>query len=122
MTGTKGSPQFIPVLLFLIAGVAGALGQYLYKLGGIRLGTEALIRNWPLFSGMAMFSMVMVLMVWAFNLGGRMSVVYPVYATTFVWATLIGIVIDHEPYTLTQLAGVGVIVAGVAIVAIGAPQ
>ena len=102
--------------------MAGALGQYLYKLGGLRLGAEALIRNWPLFSGMAMFGVVMVLMVWAFKLGGRMSVVYPAYATTFVWATLIAILVDNEPYTLTQLTGTGMIVAGVAIVAIGAPQ
>ena len=114
--------QTIPVLLNLLAAVVGAVGQYLYKIGGNRLGQEPFFKNWPLFTGMILFCGVMVLFVWAFKLGGRLSVVYPVYATTFLWGTLLAVWLEKEPYSVMQLAGVGVVVAGVAMVALGAPN
>lgn len=116
---TAPSGQLIPILLNLAAAVLGAVGQYLYKLGGARMGSTPLVRNWPLFSGMALFCVVMVLFVIAFRLGGRLSVVYPVYATTFVWGTLLAVWFDHEPWTWMQMGGVAVILLGVTMVALG---
>ena len=119
---SETSSQLVPILLNLVAAVLGASGQYLYKMGAGRLSTIPLYRNWPIFVGMFLFCVVMVLFVVAFRLGGRMSVVYPIYATTFVWGTLIAIQFDHEPYSWVQLAGVGVILAGVAMIAWGSPR
>ena len=119
---SQSTSQFVPIVLNLIAAVLGALGQYLYKLGGLRLGTEPIYRNWPLYTGMVLFCVVMVLFVVAFRLGGRLSVVYPVYATTFVWGTGLAIWLDHEPVTPMQIAGVGVIVLGVTFVALGSAR
>src|SRR5690349_17240182 len=89
--------QAIPMLLNLVAAVIGALGQYFYKLGGTRLGTTPFFKNWPLLLGMLLFCGVMVLFVAAFKMGGRLSVVYPVYATTFVWGTLLAAWLEKEP-------------------------
>ena len=114
--------QFLPIVLNLIAAVVGALGQYLYKMGGNRLGQVPFIKNWPLYIGMMFFCVVMVLFVWAFKMGGRLSVVYPVYATTFVWGTIMAIYFDREPYSLMQLVGVGIVILGVSLVAVGAPK
>jgi drug/metabolite transporter (DMT)-like permease len=109
--------QFVPILLNLAAAVVGAVGQYFYKLGGLRMGSEPFYKNWPLYTGMILFCGVMVLFVVAFKLGGRLSVTYPVYATTFVWGLLLAIWVDREPYNWLQVAGVGVIVLGVALTA-----
>lgn len=114
--------QIVPMLLNLVAAFIGAFGQYFYKIGSGRLGTIPLYKNWPIFVGMFLFTAVMFLFVVAFKMGGRMSVVYPVYATTFIWGTLIAVVINREPYSIMQLVGVGVVVLGVMIVAITAPQ
>jgi multidrug transporter EmrE-like cation transporter len=114
--------QTIPIALNLLAAVLGAVGQYLYKLGGLRMGTEPLYKNWPLFSGMVLFCVVMVLFVVAFRLGGRLSVVYPVYATTFIWGTLLAVGVDREPFHWIQMAGVAVILVGVTMVALGSPK
>jgi len=116
----QNSSQTVPILLNLIAAVLGAVGQYLYKIGGLRLGQMPLYKNWPLFSGMILFCVVMVLFVFSFKLGGRLSVVYPIYATTFLWGTIIAIFIDREPYTIMQIAGIFVILIGVCMIAMSA--
>lgn len=115
-------PQTVPILLNLLAAVVGAVGQYLYKLGGLRLGTTPLYKNWPLFTGMVLFCFVMVLFVIAFRLGGRLSVVYPVYATTFIWGTLLAVGVEKEPFHWVQMAGIGAILVGVTLVAAGSPR
>lgn len=114
--------QTVPILLNLLAAVLGAVGQYLYKLGGNRLSTEPLYRNWPLFTGMVLFCAVMVLFVIAFRLGGKLSVVYPVYATTFIWGTLLAVGIDKEPFHWIQTCGIAAILLGVGLVAWGSTR
>jgi drug/metabolite transporter (DMT)-like permease len=114
--------QRVPALLYLIAAVIGAGGQYLYKRGSQQLGAVPVVRNAALLGGVASFCVVMVLFVTAYRLGGRLSVVYPFYATTFVWATLIGIRVDHEPWSIVQVLGVLVTVAGVVMIAVGSSR
>jgi drug/metabolite transporter (DMT)-like permease len=111
--------QLIPILLNLLAALIGALGQYLYKLGGLRLQLVPLWKNWQLFLGMALFCAVMLLFVLAFKAGGRLSVTYPVYATTFIWGFLIAVLVDKEPWHQMQLGGIAVIMLGVILVAVG---
>jgi len=122
MSSTVQSSQALPIVLNLFAAILGAIGQYLYKIGGIQLKTVPLIKNWPLYTGMALFCVVMVLFVWAFNIGGKLSVVYHVYATTFIWAMIIAVWIGKEPYSLIQLLGVLIIILGVSLIAIGYPK
>lgn len=122
MEVNTNSSQWIPILLNLLAAIFGALGQYFYKLGGKNLGQIPIFKNGPIFLGMILFCVVMVLFVWAFRLGGRLSVVYPVYATTFIWGTLLAIVVEKEPYSMLQMLGVGIVIAGVSLVAIAAPR
>jgi multidrug transporter EmrE-like cation transporter len=109
------------MILNLIAAVIGAVGQWLYKIGGNNLGVVPFFKNWHLYVGMILFCVVMVLFVAAFKMGGKLSVVYPVYATTFVWGTIIAIYFDKEPWSVLQLAGVGLVVIGVSMVAMFAP-
>lgn len=122
MKETQSVSQVLPMLLYLVAGVCGAIGQYLYKTGAARLGLEPIWRNWPIFAGIGAFCVVMGLFVLSFKLGGRLSVVYPMYATTFVWGALIGILVEREPWSGLQLAGITLIVGGCVMVAAGSPR
>jgi drug/metabolite transporter (DMT)-like permease len=110
--------QTLPIILNLIAALFGAGGQYLYKLGAGKLGQVPIYKNWEIAVGALLFTGVMGLFIAAFKLGGRLSVTYPVYATTFVWGLLIGGLIEKEPISSGQIAGVGLILAGVALIGI----
>src|SRR5438309_1319058 len=97
----------ISVVYFLIASFLGALGQFLYKSGSARttgdLKTYAL--NPRLWGGVVCYIAVMVLFVAAFKRGGALSVLYPVYAATFIWGALIALIAFGEPIKLVNVAG-----------------
>lgn len=110
------SNQFWPVVLNFIASLLGALGQWLYKVGAKDLKEIPIYKNLPFLGGMFCFMIVMGLFMVAFRMGGRISITFPVYALTFVWGTMIGVMVDKEPFNSMQAMGVGLVFIGVAIV------
>lgn len=114
--------QLYPILINLVAAFLGALGQYCYKLGGIKLKTAPIQENWELLVGLILFTGVMPLLILGFKLGGRISVTYPVYSLTFVIGTGLGIYFGKEAWNIPQLAGVLMVVTGIIVVAAFAPN
>ncbi len=102
------------VLCFLAAAFLGALGQYLYKAGAESAagGATTYLFNLRLWGGVVCYIAVMVLFVAAFRFGGALSVLYPVYASTFIWAALIARFVLQEPVRLVNVAGMVVLVLG----------
>lgn len=109
--------QYMPVILNLIAAVFGALGQYAYKKGGLRLSEVPIWQNYHIWIGVLLFCAVMVLFVIGYKLGGQISVVYPFYATTFIWGALVGHFLDKEPISFSVIGGTILIVLGLVWIA-----
>jgi multidrug transporter EmrE-like cation transporter len=104
------------ILLFLAASVLGAVGQYLYKSGADAAdGSIAGYLNARILGGAAAYIAVMVLFVAAFRRGGQLGVLYPVYATTFIWAALIGLAVYGTPIRPVNVAGMALLVLGMAL-------
>lgn len=114
--------QTYPILINLFAAILGAIGQYLYKIGASKIKEVPIYLNWQVLLGASLFTIVMGLFIWAFRLGGKMNVVYPMYATTFIWGALIGIFFEKEPWSYPQLVGVVIVMIGLSIIAIYAPS
>lgn len=112
----------MPVVVNLVAAVVGAGGQYLYKIGAGRLKDVPIYQNWQILTGVVLFTVVMVMLIYAFKIGGRINVTYPAYATTFIWGTLLGVLIDKEPWSKYQLMGVLLVVVGISLIAYFAPE
>ncbi len=104
----------ISIVLFLIASLLGALGQYLYKSGADSASGSiaSYLVNPRLLTGAACYIAVMVLFVAAFKKGGSLSVLYPIYASTFIWAALIALVVYETPIRPINVAGMGLLVLG----------
>jgi multidrug transporter EmrE-like cation transporter len=102
------------ILCFLAASVLGAVGQFLYKSGADQAsGTPmSYVLNPRLLGGVICYIAVMVLFVAAFRRGGSLSVLYPIYASTFIWAALIARWVYGEPIQLVNLAGMVLLVGG----------
>ena len=105
---------FISIVFFLIASLLGALGQYLYKTGADRAdGTLAnYLKNPRLIGGVFCYIAVMVLFVAAFKKGGSLTVLYPVYATTFIWAAILAWMTFGTPIKPINIAGMALLVSG----------
>ena len=102
------------ILLFLLASVLGAIGQFLYKAGADAAhgGPLSYLANVRILLGVVCYGAVMVLFVAAFKRGGSLAVLYPVYASTFVWAALISAAAFGTPLKPINIAGMGLLVAG----------
>jgi multidrug transporter EmrE-like cation transporter len=102
------------ILLFLLASVLGAIGQFLYKGGAdtAQGGLLSYLFNIRILLGVACYGAVMVLFVAAFKRGGSLAVLYPIYASTFIWAALISALAFGTPVKSINIAGMGLLIGG----------
>jgi multidrug transporter EmrE-like cation transporter len=111
---------WISIALFLLASFLGAAGQFLYKEGTDRAmalggGLANYLANLRILGGVVCYTLVMVCFVAAFRKGGSPGVLYPIYASTFLWAALIGQVMYQVPIRSIHVVGMILIVLGIAL-------
>jgi hypothetical protein len=104
----------ISIIFFILAAFLGALGQYLYKSGADLAGNgvASYVLNWRLLAGVGCYIAVMTLFVAAFRKGGSLTVLYPIYASTFIWAALLALLFQAIPIRPINIAGMGFLVVG----------
>jgi multidrug transporter EmrE-like cation transporter len=102
------------MILFLAAALIGAVGQFLYKSGAEQTTNTwiSYVANGRLLLGVLCYVGVMVLFVTGFKRGGALSVLYPLYASTFIWAALIGLWAYHVPIKPINVGGMVLLVVG----------
>ncbi len=108
----------LSIAYFVAASLLGAVGQFLYKSGAESADSTLAGYLWNprILGGVASYIAVMVLFVAAFKRGGELTVLYPVYATTFIWAALISNRAYATPITLTNVGGMLLLVAGMYLI------
>jgi multidrug transporter EmrE-like cation transporter len=109
------------ILLMLTAAVLGAVGQYMYKTGTLQAGEARWSWLWNpwILAGMACYLAVMFLFTRAFRAGGAVTVLYPVYASTFIWAALIALVFYGQPIRSVHVLGMALLIAGIYLMGVG---
>lgn len=99
----------------------GATAQLLLKTGANQLvhpDPIGIITNLTLLAGLSLYGVSTILLVLALR-DGELSMLYPVIALTYVWVTLLSLVVFHERVNPIKLAGIAVIIAGVAVLGRG---
>jgi multidrug transporter EmrE-like cation transporter len=112
MQSVRTSP--LAIVFFVIAAFLGALGQFYYKSGAEKAGNTlaSYIFNARLLAGVVCYVAVMVLFVAAFKRGGALTVLYPIYASTFIFAAIIAWFACGTPIRPVHLAGFTLLIAG----------
>ncbi|BBO35723.1 hypothetical protein [Lacipirellula parvula] len=102
------------IICFIVAAFLGAVGQFLYKSGAAAAnsGWLSYLLNAKLAGGVACYIAVMVLFVAAFKQGGSLLVLYPIYASTFIWAALIAWRFEGATISAVNVLGMLVLIAG----------
>ena len=109
-------------VLVVCCTIIGAAAQVLIKKGASALGANptmlqtalAMVLTPALFAGYSMYGVSTILLVLALR-HGQLSLLYPVFAMTYVWVTILSVVIFHESMNPYKLAGIVTIVAGIAV-------
>lgn len=110
------------ILLVLLCTVFGAAAQLLIKAGagslphvsGVMPNLIAMAMNSRLLAGYSLYGISTILLIVALR-HGELSLLYPVIALTYVWVAILSVIVFHEYLNPLRLAGVAVIVAGVAV-------
>ena len=104
----------VSILMFAMAALVGAVGQYLYKSGADSTtgGVGSYLANVRLLAGVACYIAVMILFVAAFKRGGSLTVLYPIYASTFIWAAVIARFAYQTPIQPVNVVGMLLLIAG----------
>ena len=113
-------------LLVVCCTVIGAAAQVLIKKGAGALGPNptilhtalAMVLTPTLFAGYSMYGVSTVLLVLALR-HGQLSLLYPVFAMTYVWVTVLSVLVFHESMNPYKIAGIVIIVGGIAVLGRG---
>jgi multidrug transporter EmrE-like cation transporter len=110
-----------PVALVFCCTILGAAAQVLMKTGANQLahpGLLGMIANLPLMGGYCLYGISTVLLVIALK-DGELSLLYPVIALTYVWVTVLSFLIFHDHINQWKVAGIVLIMSGVAVLGKG---
>ncbi len=105
------------VLLVFFCTLIGAAAQVLLKLGANSIAKATpvqIITNPSLFVGYALYGISTMLLVLALR-KGQLSLLYPVISLTYVWVTLLSMLVFKETLTLAKGAGLAIVIIGVGI-------
>ncbi len=113
-------------MLVGLGTVLSAAAQILIKSGAGHLPPHAgfvqtaigMITVPALFFGYALYGVYTVVLTLALR-HGELSVLYPVIALTFVWVAIASVVMFHEDMNAAKLAGIAIIMLGVAVLGRG---
>ncbi|HXA06624.1 MAG TPA: EamA family transporter [Bryobacteraceae bacterium] len=97
--------------------ILGAAAQVLMKIGlghPVQSGLLGYVTSLPLLAGYCLYGLNTVLLVFALR-DGELSILYPIIALTYVWVTILSVVLFHETMNFFKVAGVAVVVIGVAV-------
>ena len=105
------------IVLVLACTVLGTLAQILMKTGMEHFRPEpmALLTNFALIAGYALYGINTVMLVLALR-EGELSVLYPIIALTYVWVTLVSYIHLHEEPNIYKNVGVTAIIVGVIVI------
>ena len=105
----------IVIVSVLLASLFGAVGQFLFQYGAQKgkSGVLGFVTNPYILLGMVSYLAVMGLFTYAFKLGGTVRVLYPIYASTFIWAALIASFRYHQAIDPIHTAGMVLLMVGI---------
>ena len=110
------------VLIVAFTGLAAA-AQVLLKLGTVQIKLHpsiiGVLMNCPLLGGLALYGLGAAMMVIALR-HGELSVLYPLISLSYVWVAILSVLIFGEVMNPYKIAGICVIMAGVAVLGSGA--
>ncbi len=108
------------ILLVFACTVLGAAAQLLMKVGMTHFqpNLTSLLTNYALIAGYVLYGINTLMLVLALK-DGELSMLYPIIALTYVWVTLLSYFVLSEPPNIYKNLGIGIIVAGVAVLGRG---
>ncbi|MBI2522917.1 EamA family transporter [Candidatus Woesearchaeota archaeon] len=97
--------------------------QLFWKFGANKLEFNILsaITSIELITGMVLYAVAGILLILSFR-GGEVSVLYPIFATSYIWVSVLSIYFLGEIMNLYKWAGIAAIVIGIVLISLGSKK
>jgi len=109
------------VILVFCCTLLGAAAQILMKMGANKLDHPTLIQmamNLPLMAGYSLYGISTLLLVLALR-KAQLSVLYPIISLTYVWVTILSVMIFGDSMNVYKITGLAIIIGGVSVLGLG---
>jgi uncharacterized membrane protein len=114
--------KYKPILLVIFCTIFTSAGQIFFKLASQNLNSlNDIFTNYFLILGFISYGLGSVLMIIALKYGD-LSLVYPFVALSFVWVTLLSIILFEEMVYLINWFGIIAIIVGVSLIGYGSSK
>jgi multidrug transporter EmrE-like cation transporter len=106
--------------LMLVSSFIGSFGAVFLKAGSQRLAWswKAVAGNWRLGAGVGAFLLSSVFFVLGMR-RGELSILYPMVSLGYIWTLFWSRLFFGEPLTRAKFVGLGMILAGIALLSLG---
>ncbi len=107
--------------LILFSTFLTSTAQLFYKFGAEKIifsDILSIILNIELWAGMILYGVGGILLILSFR-GGEVSVLYPIFATSYIWVSFLSIYFLNEAMGLFKWLGVFTIMAGIIFIGYG---
>ena len=100
------NPKIIAVLITIICSIFGAVGQLFFKLGSQQLTFNIIeqLTNYKLMLGLIFYGVATIGYIFALK-QTDLSFLYPIIALSYVWTTILSVLILKEPYSHVKTVG-----------------
>ncbi|HLC83437.1 MAG TPA: EamA family transporter [Bacteroidia bacterium] len=123
--------KFRAIIFVLLCTIATSFGQIFFKIGSSTNFTKAisLLINlnftdpllnplYILIFGLFLYGIGAILLILALKYG-ELSVVFPIFATNYIWVALLSSYFFAETINIFKIIGIAAIVSGIALIGIG---
>lgn len=107
--------------LVFLCTLFGVAAQYFIKTSGMQMASFSvmgLLTNVSLWVGLSLYGVSTGLLILALR-DGELSLLYPVISLTYVWVTILSVLVFNEALNVYKVLGIGVICTGVALLGKG---
>ena len=111
--------SFAAILITLVTAIIGSFGAIYLKKGArdYKFPFEGLFTNINLIIGIVLYVISLIIFIAALRLD-RISLLYPIVATAYIWISLLSIWILKEKMNLWKWIGIFLIVIGISFIGI----
>lgn len=109
----------ISVVLAVISSFLGATGMLFFKLGSKKASLRVMdwLTNWKVMLGILLYFTALLALIISMK-SGDLSIVYPIYALSYIWVALFSKRFLNEKISLINWLGFAIIMVGVSLTVI----
>jgi len=109
--------------IILFSTLLTSTAQLFYKFGAEKISFDILsiITNVELITGMLLYAVGGILLILSFR-GGEVSVLYPIFATSYIWVSLLSIYFLNEVMNIFRWMGIFTIIIGIVLIGFGSKK